>query len=36
MSNPSSFDASWDFSPTGAWVMPAGATHPILRWQLDR
>ncbi|WP_201703839.1 filamentous hemagglutinin N-terminal domain-containing protein [Paraburkholderia kirstenboschensis] len=36
MSNPSSFDASWDFSPTGAWVMPAGATHPILRWQLAR
>ncbi|WP_175166402.1 filamentous hemagglutinin N-terminal domain-containing protein [Paraburkholderia fynbosensis] len=34
MSNPSSFDASWDFSPTGVWVMPAGATHPILRWQL--
>ncbi|RKT22253.1 filamentous hemagglutinin family protein [Paraburkholderia sp. RAU2J] len=34
MSNPSSFDVSWDFSPTGVWVMPAGATHPILRWQL--
>ncbi|MGF6936512.1 filamentous hemagglutinin family protein [Paraburkholderia sp. UCT70] len=34
MSNPASFDASWDFSPTGVWVMPAGATHPILRWQL--
>ncbi|WP_201703807.1 filamentous hemagglutinin N-terminal domain-containing protein [Paraburkholderia kirstenboschensis] len=36
MSNPTSFDASWDFSPTGAWVMPAGATHPILRWQLGQ
>jgi hypothetical protein len=35
MSTPSSF-ASWDFSPTGAWAMPAGATHPILRWQLER
>ncbi len=34
MSNPASFDASWDFSATGAWVIPAGATHPILRWQL--
>ncbi|MGF6610287.1 filamentous hemagglutinin family protein [Paraburkholderia sp. WSM4175] len=33
MGNPSSFDASWDFSPTGVWVMPAGASHPILRWQ---
>ncbi|WP_041735647.1 filamentous hemagglutinin N-terminal domain-containing protein [Paraburkholderia atlantica] len=33
MGNPASFDASWDFSPTGAWIMPAGATHPILRWQ---
>jgi len=36
MSDPKSFDASWDFGPTGAWVMPAGATHPILRWQLDQ
>lgn len=34
MSNPASFDASWDFSETGTWVIPAGATHPILRWQL--
>jgi hypothetical protein len=33
MSNPASFDASWDFSETGTWVIPAGATHPILRWQ---
>jgi hypothetical protein len=33
MSTPSSF-ASYDFSPTGVWAMPAGATHPILRWQL--
>ena len=33
MSNPDSF-AGWDFSPTGAWAMPAGWTHPVLRWQL--
>jgi hypothetical protein len=34
MSTPSSF-VSYDFSPTGVWAMPAGATHPILRWQLE-
>lgn len=33
MSTPSSF-VSYDFSPTGVWAMPAGATHPVLRWQL--
>ena len=33
MSVPSSF-ASWDFSPTGVWTIPAGGTYPILRWQL--
>jgi hypothetical protein len=33
MSNPASF-AGWDFGPNGAWVMPAGATHPVLRWQV--
>ena len=33
MSNPDSF-VGWDFSPTGAWAMPAGWTHPVLRWQL--
>ena len=32
MSDPASF-VGWDFGPTGAWVMPGGATHPILRWQ---
>jgi hypothetical protein len=31
----SSFDSSWDFSPTGTWVLPAGAQHPVLRWALD-
>lgn len=34
MSNPANFDSSWDFSSTGAWAMPVGATHPVLRWQL--
>jgi filamentous hemagglutinin family protein len=32
MSDPASF-IGWDFGPTGAWVMPAGASHPVLRWQ---
>jgi hypothetical protein len=35
MSNPASFDTPWDFSATDAWAMPAGTTHPVLRWQLD-
>jgi filamentous hemagglutinin family protein len=34
MSTASSFGPTWDFSPTGTWVMPADGTHPILRWQL--
>lgn len=34
MSQASSF-AGWDFGPNGAWVMPAGATHPVLRWQTE-
>lgn len=25
--------AGYDFGPNGAWAMPAGATHPILKWQ---
>ncbi|MCC8402394.1 filamentous hemagglutinin N-terminal domain-containing protein [Paraburkholderia sp. MMS20-SJTN17] len=33
MSTPASF-VSYDFGPTGVWAMPAGATHPVLRWQL--
>jgi filamentous hemagglutinin family protein len=32
MSEPSSF-AGYDFGPNGAWAMPAGASHPVLRWQ---
>lgn len=34
MMMPSSF-VSYDFGPTGVWAMPAGATHPVLRWQLS-
>ncbi|NUX59228.1 two-partner secretion domain-containing protein [Paraburkholderia youngii] len=34
MSTPSSFGPTYDFSPGGVWAMPAGATHPILQWQL--
>ncbi|MGG1947271.1 filamentous hemagglutinin N-terminal domain-containing protein [Trinickia sp. NRRL B-1857] len=33
MSDPASF-VGWDFSANGAWVMPAGWTHPVLRWQM--
>ncbi|MGF6408411.1 filamentous hemagglutinin N-terminal domain-containing protein [Paraburkholderia sp. MM5482-R1] len=33
MGVPSSF-VGYDFGPNGVWVMPAGATHPLLRWQL--
>ncbi|WP_061172451.1 two-partner secretion domain-containing protein [Caballeronia hypogeia] len=33
MSNPASF-VSWNFGPSGVWVMPSGATYPVLRWQL--
>ncbi|PMS18341.1 filamentous hemagglutinin [Trinickia dabaoshanensis] len=32
MGRASSF-AGWDFGANGAWLMPAGATHPVLRWQ---
>jgi hypothetical protein len=34
MSTPSSF-AGYDFGPNGIWAMPAGASHPVLRWQLQ-
>ncbi|MGF6870800.1 hypothetical protein [Paraburkholderia sp. MM5477-R1] len=33
MSNPASF-VGWDFSSNGPWVMPSGATQPVLRWQV--
>ena len=35
MSTPASF-SSYDFSSTGVWAMPAGATHPVLRWQVTQ
>ncbi len=34
MSNPASF-VGWNFGPGGVWAMPAGATHPVLAWQLN-
>jgi filamentous hemagglutinin family protein len=34
MSTSASF-AGWDFGPNGAWVMPAGESHPVLRWQVE-
>ncbi|WP_025600063.1 two-partner secretion domain-containing protein [Burkholderia sp. WSM2230] len=36
MSVPSSFGPTYDFSSTGTWAMPVGATHPVLRWQLAK
>jgi hypothetical protein len=36
MSNPLSFDASWNFGPTGVWVMLPGLSNPLLRWQLGQ
>ncbi|MEC5404227.1 filamentous hemagglutinin N-terminal domain-containing protein [Paraburkholderia sp. MPAMCS5] len=34
MSDAASF-AGYDFGPGGAWAMPSGATHPVLRWQVE-
>ncbi|WP_018442191.1 beta strand repeat-containing protein, partial [Trinickia symbiotica] len=34
MTAPASF-SGWDFSSTGAWAMPTGYSHPVLRWQLE-
>jgi filamentous hemagglutinin family protein len=28
--------AGYDFGPNGVWAMPAGATHPVLQWQLQQ
>ena len=33
MSTAASF-VSYDFSPSGVWALPTGATHPVLRWQV--
>jgi hypothetical protein len=35
MSMPQSFGAQWNFGPNGTWVIPAGYTHPVLRWQIQ-
>ncbi|WP_144110288.1 filamentous hemagglutinin N-terminal domain-containing protein [Paraburkholderia sp. BCC1886] len=35
MSTPASFQG-YDFSETGVWAMPAGATNPVLKWQLAK
>lgn len=35
MSMPASFGASYDFSPTGTWTIPAGGSYPVLRWQVE-
>lgn len=34
MSDPASF-GGYDFGRNGVWAMPAGATHPVLRWQVE-
>lgn len=33
MSMPASFGSTWNFGPNGTWVIPAGASNPILQWQ---
>lgn len=33
MSTPASFGPTWNFGPNGTWVIPAGASNPILQWQ---
>jgi hypothetical protein len=35
MSLVSSFGPTWNFGQNGVWVMPAGATHPVLKWQVE-
>lgn len=34
MSNPANF-VGWNFGSNGVWAMPAGATHPVLAWQIN-
>ena len=36
MSVASSFGPTYDFGPNGVWALPAGATHPVLSWQLQQ
>ncbi|HTH76472.1 MAG TPA: filamentous hemagglutinin N-terminal domain-containing protein [Trinickia sp.] len=35
MRDPASF-VGWDFGPNGVWAMPNGATHPVLKWQVEK
>ena len=35
MSVAASFGSSWNFGPNGTWAIPAGATSPVLRWQVE-
>jgi hypothetical protein len=36
MSETTSFGPTYDFSVNGVWLMPAGGTHPILRWSVQK
>ncbi|MDR5774548.1 MULTISPECIES: filamentous hemagglutinin N-terminal domain-containing protein [unclassified Caballeronia] len=35
MSQTASFGPTYNFGTNGVWAMPAGATHPVLRWQTE-
>ena len=35
MVNAASYGSSWDFSADGTWIMAAGASYPLLRWQVE-
>lgn len=35
MINPASYGSSWDFRPNGTWVIVAGTSYPLLRWQVE-
>ncbi len=34
MTNPANF-VNWNFGRDGVWAMPAGADHPVLRWEIQ-
>jgi filamentous hemagglutinin family protein len=34
MANAASFGPTWSFGPGGVWSLPAGATQPVLQWQV--
>jgi filamentous hemagglutinin family protein len=35
MINPASYGSSWNFGADGTWVIAAGASYPLLRWQVE-